>query len=135
LNECDDTTNALIIAWIPLVEKTMVATNMKRRNPPLFFVTISTIVVSRKEKAFTGNMLSNNLMSSSWKFGIGINGMRVKRNIVAGMSAMRRLKAMAEALVTSTPFWNPFITKFTTWFIETPSNPGRLRFCSLLLPL
>jgi hypothetical protein len=113
----------------------MVATNINRRNPPLLIVTKSTIVVSRKEKAFTGNMLSNNLMSSSWKFGIGINGMRVKRNTVAGTSASRRLNAMAEALVTSTPFRNPFITKFTTWLIDTPSNPGRLRFFSLPLPL
>jgi hypothetical protein len=40
--------------------------------------------------------------------------MRVKRNIVEGIIAIRRLKAMAEALVTSTPFRNPFITNLKT---------------------
>jgi hypothetical protein len=80
-------------------------------------------------------MLSNSLMSSSWKFGRGMKGIRVKRNIVAGISARSKLKAIAEALVTSAPFWNPFITNLKTWLIDIPSNPGGVKLRNLFLPL
>ena len=89
----------------------IVAMNINRRRPPLLFVTMSIIVVSINLKAFTGSMLSKSFNSSSWKFGIGINGISVKRKIEAGSRAISRLNAIDEALVTRTPFLNPFKTK------------------------
>jgi hypothetical protein len=97
-----------------LVEKITVAINIISSRPPLLFVTISIIVVSRKLNALTGRILSKSLMSSSWKLGIGINGIRVKRKIDAGSKAIRRLKAIDDALVTRTPFLKPFITNLIT---------------------
>jgi hypothetical protein len=102
-----------------------VAINIIRSRVPLFTVTISTIVVSRKLKAFDGKMLSKSRINSSWKLGIGINGISVKRKIEAGSRARRRLKAIDDALVTSTPFVNPFTTNLITWLIGIPSKPGR----------
>jgi len=122
-------------AWIPLDEKMIVAMNITRSQPPLLFVTISIIVVSRKLKALTGIMLSKSLISSSWKFGIGINGISVKRKIDAGNRAISRLNAIAEALVTRTPFRKPLMTNLKTWFTGTPSKPGKTRLLSFLSPL
>jgi hypothetical protein len=99
---------------MPFVEKKIVAKNIKIRRPPLLFVTISMIVVSRKLKADTGRMLSKSSISSCWKFGIGINGIRAKRKIDAGRRAIRRLKAIEEALVTSTPLLKPRTTNLIT---------------------
>jgi hypothetical protein len=59
-------------------------------------------------------MFSNSFINSCRKLGRGINGMSVKRKIEAGSNAIRRLKAIDEALVTRTPLRNPFITKVTT---------------------
>ena len=87
---------------------------MKRSRPPLLCVTISMIVVSIKLYAFTGRMFSKSFISSCWKFGIGINGISVKRKIEAGRIAISRLNAIEEALVTSTPFLNPLITNLIT---------------------
>jgi len=46
--------------------------------------------------------------------GRGIKGISVKRKIEAGRRAIRRLKAIDDALVTRTPFVKPFITKAAT---------------------
>jgi hypothetical protein len=119
---------------MPLVEKIIVKINIKRSKPLLLWVTISIIVVSRKLKAFEGRMFSKSLKSSCWELGIGIKGMRVKRNIEAGSNAIKRLNAIDEALVTSTPLRNPLITKVITWLIGTPSKPGRTSFLIFSLP-
>jgi hypothetical protein len=96
------------------VEKIMVAINIKSKRPLLLWVTISIIVVSRKLKAFEGRMFSKSLISSCWKLGIGINGIKVKRKIEAGSNAISRLKAIDDALVTSTPLRKPLITNVIT---------------------
>jgi hypothetical protein len=103
-----------MIAWMPFVEKIIVAINIISKRPALLFVTMSIMVVSRKLKASTGRIFSNSSISSFWKFGIGMKGIRVKRKIVAGRRAIRRLKAIDEARVTSTPLLNPLITNLIT---------------------
>jgi hypothetical protein len=50
-------------------------------------------------KALDGRIFSNKRISSCWKFGIGMKGIRVKRNIEAGKRASRRLNAIDEARV------------------------------------
>jgi hypothetical protein len=117
-----------MIACIPFVEKIIVAINIKRRSPLLLWVTMSIIVVWRKLKAFDGRIFSKSFISSCWKLGIGINGIRVKRKIEAGSNAIRRLNAIDEARVTKNPFRKPLITKVITWLIGTPSKPGRTSF-------
>jgi hypothetical protein len=96
------------------VEKITVATNINSVSPLLLCVTISVIVVWRKVKALDGRMFSKSLISSCWKFGSGIKGIKLKRKIEAGSKANRRLNAIDEALVTRTPFRNPFITNVIT---------------------
>ena len=102
----------------------MVAMNIKIKSPPLFRVITSTIVVSRKEYASEGIMLSKSFISSWWKFFIGINGIKVIRKIEAGRRAINRLNAIDEALVTSAPLLNPFTTNVNTLLIVAPSKPG-----------
>jgi hypothetical protein len=115
----------LITACIPFVENKIVAKKVISNSPPLLFVTISIIVVSRKPKAATGRILSKSFINSSWKFGNGTNGINVNIKIEAGRRAISKLKAIDEALVTRTPFVNPFTTNFSTFLIGIPSNPGR----------
>jgi hypothetical protein len=43
-----------------------------------------------------------------------MKGIKLKRKIEAGSKASRRLNAIDEALVTSTPFRKPFITNVIT---------------------
>jgi hypothetical protein len=114
LNEWAETTKAWMTAWMPFVEKITVAMNMKMRRLPLLLVTISMMVDSRKLKALTGKILSKSLISSSWKLGIGINGIRAKMKIDAGSRAIRRLNAIDEARVTRTPLRKPFIINLIT---------------------
>ena len=102
----------------------MVAMNIKIKSPPLFRVITSTIVVSRKEYASEGIILSKSFISSWWKFFIGINGIKVIRKIEAGRRAINRLNAIDEALVTSAPLLNPFTTNVNTLLIVAPSKPG-----------
>jgi hypothetical protein len=91
-----------------------VAINIKSSSPLLLWVTISIIIVSRKLKALEGRMFSKSFISSCWKLGKGINGINVNRKIDAGSNAMRRLKAIDDALVTSTPLRKPLITNVIT---------------------
>jgi hypothetical protein len=107
------------------------ARNITTRNTPLLLVIISVRVDSRKTKALEGIIDSNNLISSLWKFGMGINGIRVKRKKEEGSRASRRLKAMEDALVTRAPFRNPLIKKRKTSYMGTLSNPGSIRFFNL----
>jgi len=65
---------------------------------------------------------------------MGTNGMSVKRKIVAGSSAISMLKAMDEALVTSTPRPNsPLTISFATSSSGALSKPGRTAFLILLV--
>jgi hypothetical protein len=57
-----------------------------------------------------------------------MKGISVNRKIVAGRMAIRRLNAIDDARVTSTPFLKPLITNSKTSLIGIPSNPGRTRF-------
>jgi hypothetical protein len=57
----------------------------------------------------------------------------VKRKIDAGRRAINRLKAIDEALVTSSPLRNPFTTNLNTFTRGTPSKPGRVKFLILCL--
>jgi hypothetical protein len=104
------------------------ARNITSKKTPLLLVIISVRVDSRKSYALAGIIDSNNLISSLWKFGIGINGISVNRKKEEGRSARRRLKAMDDALVTSAPFLNPLIKNRKTSYIGTLSNPGSTRF-------
>ena len=73
-------------------------------------------------------MLSNSFISSSWKLGIGIKGISVKQKDGGRKKGHRRLNAIDDARVTSTPLLNPLITNLKTSFIGMPSKPGRTRF-------
>jgi hypothetical protein len=81
-------------------------------------------VASTSVNTFSGNMFSKRSSNSVWKLGIGRNGIRVKRKMVEGRMAIIRLKAIAEALVTRAPFWNPLKRNKITSYIGTFSNPG-----------
>lgn len=103
-NLCEDTLNALITAWIPLVENRIVARKIKMSNPFLFSVMTSVSVFSRRENTFSGSRLSNRRSNSAWKLGMGINGINVNKKIIEGSNPNNMLNAMADARVTSEPF-------------------------------
>ena len=98
-----ETLKAFMTAWIPFVEKIAVVINIKNSNPPLFLVITSIRVDSISIKTFDGNTFSKIVNNSVWKFGIGMKGMRVNKNIMLGNVARRKLKAIEEARVTSVP--------------------------------
>jgi len=104
LNLCEETMNAFITAWIPLVENRIVARKMKMRSPFLFSVMTSVRVFSRRENTFSGRRLLNKSNNSAWKFGMGINGINVNKKIIEGSTPNNMLNAMADALVTNEPF-------------------------------
>jgi hypothetical protein len=57
------------------------------------------MVPSTATKVLAGNRSRISRKSSAWKFLIGIIGIRVNKKMIAGKSAIKKLNAMAEALV------------------------------------
>jgi len=107
LNECAETTNAWITAWIPFVEKNIVAMNIISSSPPLLFVTISMIVVSRKLKAETGSIFSKSSITSCWK-SVWDERDQCEQENWCRKEGHQEVEGYWGALVTSTPLLKPW---------------------------
>ena len=57
---------------------------------------------------------------------MGINGMSVKKTMIIGKIARKKLNAILEALDVTEPLKMPSKKNFATWYRGKPSKPGSI---------
>ena len=83
-------------------------------KPPRWLLMISCIVSNVTVFVDGGRMLDKISIRVSWNPFIGIYGIRVKKTIIEGKKARKKLNAREEALVVIAPSCNPLMKKIVT---------------------
>jgi hypothetical protein len=99
-----ENSNPVKIALIPFAIKKIESKKVKESNPPLGLLAISKNISSNNSEVVGGSSESINTRNCSWKSSIKlIYGIRLRINIRKGKMAMKKLNAMALALVEKVP--------------------------------
>ena len=83
-------------------------------NPPLWLLIMSSNVLKVALFVEGGRILDRISINVSWKPIIGMYGIKVKKTIIDGKKAKKKLKAKEEALVVIAPSCSPLTKKIAT---------------------
>ena len=129
-----DELKACINELIPLVEKYSARINPIDNKPPLWLFIISSNVSNVATFVDGGKILEIISINVSWKPSIGIYGIKVKKTIIEGKKAKKKLNANDDALVVIAPSCNPLKKNIVTSYILKPLNPKAVSYTHLTLP-